>query len=101
MSEFKLDPHTTALVFIDLQNGIVGMNPAPHSAAEGIENSKKLAEAARAKALPVFYVGVDINDMIKLETDAPSRMGPGPFPAELSEIAESAAMQPGDLLITK
>ncbi len=41
MAELQLDPRKTALVLIDLQNAIVGMNPVPHSAAQVVENSKK------------------------------------------------------------
>jgi nicotinamidase-related amidase len=49
----------------------------------------------------VVYVRVDINDFLELPVDEPFRMGDGPFPASLSEIAPSAGFQPGDVLITK
>jgi hypothetical protein len=49
----------------------------------------------------VVYVRVDINDFLELPVDEPFRMGGGPFPASLSEIAPSAGFQPGDVLITK
>ncbi|HEY0263501.1 MAG TPA: hydrolase [Granulicella sp.] len=101
MAELQLDPKKTALVLIDLQNAIVGMNPAPHSAAQVVENSRKLAEAFRAKGAPVVYVRVDLNDFMKLPADQPMNLGPGPIPAVASEIAESAGFQPGDILVTK
>ena len=34
MPELQLDPKKTALVLIDLQNAVVGMNSVPHTAAE-------------------------------------------------------------------
>jgi nicotinamidase-related amidase len=101
MTELKLDLRTTALVLIDLQNGIVGMDTLPHPATKVVENSRKLAEAFRAQSAPVIYVRVDLNDFLKLPVDAPSRLGNGPMPAALSEIAASAAFQPGDIVITK
>jgi NAD(P)-dependent dehydrogenase (short-subunit alcohol dehydrogenase family) len=53
MVELQLDAQKTALVLIDLQNAIVGMNPVPHTAAQVVENSRKLAEAFRAHGAPV------------------------------------------------
>jgi nicotinamidase-related amidase len=101
MADFQLDPQKTALVLIDLQNAIVGMNPVPHTAAQVIENSKKLAEAFRAKGAPVVYVRVDLNDFLKLPADQPTNLGDKPLPAAASEIAPSAGFQPGDILVTK
>src|ERR1700730_16474024 len=101
MAELKLDPKKTALVLIDLQIGIVGMNTVPHTAAQVVENSRKLAEAFRAKGAPVVYVRVDLNDLVKLPVDQPHNMGDKPLPPVASEIAASAGFQPGDILITK
>ena len=53
MAELQLDPQKTALVLIDLQNAVLGMTPAPHSADKVVENSVKLANAFRAKGAPV------------------------------------------------
>ena len=101
MAELQLDPKKTALVLIDLQNGIVGMNPVPHTAAQVVENSKKLAESFRAHGAPVVYVRVDLNDFMKLPVDQPPNLGDKPLPAAASEIAPSAGLQPGDVLVTK
>src|SRR3984885_4102609 len=101
MAELPLDPQKTALVIIDLQNAILGMNPAPYSAAQVAENSKKLAEAFRAQGAPVVYVRVDLNDFLKLPVDQPPSMGDKALPAAASEIAAAAGFQPGDILITK
>ena len=77
------------------------MNTAPYTAAQVVENSKKLAEAFRARGAPVVYVRVDINDFLKLPVDQPFNTGDKPLPAAASEIAPSAGFQPGDMLITK
>jgi nicotinamidase-related amidase len=101
MAELQLDPKKTALVLIDLQNAIVGINPVPHTAAQVVENSKKLADVFRAHGAPVVYVRVDLNDFMKLPVDQPHNQGDKPLPAAASEIAPSAGFQPGDILITK
>jgi nicotinamidase-related amidase len=101
VAELQLDPNKTALVVIDLQNAIVGMSPVPHSAAQVVENSKKLAEAFRVHGAPVVYVRVDMNDFTKLPVDEPYNLGDKPLPAAASEIALAAGFQPGDILITK
>jgi len=101
MAELQLDPKKTALVLIDLQNAVLGMTPAPHSADKVVENSVKLANAFRAKGAPVVYVRVDLNDFLKLPVDQPPNLGDKPLPAVASEIAASAGFQPGDILITK
>jgi nicotinamidase-related amidase len=101
MAELQLDPKKTALVVIDLLNAIVGMSPVPHSAAQVVENSKKLAEAFRVHGAPVVYVRVDLNDFMNLPVDQPHNLGDKPLPAAASEIAPSAGFQPGDILVTK
>jgi nicotinamidase-related amidase len=101
MPELQLDPKKTALVLIDLQNAVIGMNPVPHTAAQVVENSRKLAEAFRAHGAPVVYVRVDLNDFMKLPVDEPHNLGDKPLPAAASEIAPSAGFQAGDILVTK
>jgi len=101
MAELRIDAAKAALVLIDLQNAIVSRQAAPHSTAQVLENSRKLAEAFRNKGATVVYVRVDINEFLKLPVDEPFRMGDGPFPESLSEIAPSAGFEAGDILITK
>lgn len=47
-----------ALVVIDLQSGIVGIDTVPHSADSVVERSASLTEAFRAQGLPVVLVRV-------------------------------------------
>jgi nicotinamidase-related amidase len=101
MAELQLAPQKTALVLIDLQNAVVGINPAPHSSAQVVENSRKLADAFRDQGAPVVYVRVDLNDFMNLTVDQPHNRGDKPLPAAASEITPSAGFQPGDILVTK
>lgn len=102
MSPLHLEPKKTALVLIDLQNGVVAMSTAPYSSSEVIEKCRSLAEAFRAKGAPIVYVRVDIGDFLHLPADEHHRDPNGPPPpAILSEIAPEAGFQEGDLLITK
>jgi nicotinamidase-related amidase len=101
MVELQLDPQKTALVLIDLQNAIVGMNPVPHTAAQVVENSKKLAAAFRGQGALVVYVRVDLNDFMNPPVDQPHNLGDKPLPAAASEITPSAGFQHGDILVTK
>src|ERR1700723_1813101 len=101
MANLQLDSHKTALVLIDLQNATVAVNTAPHSAAQVVANSVKLAEAFRAHGALVVYVRVDLNDFLELPVDQPHNLGNAPLPGIVSEIAPSAGFQPGDILLTK
>src|SRR6202167_6644786 len=101
MPVLQLTPKKTALVLIDLQNSTVGVNTAPYTAAQVVANSKELAEAFRAAGAPVIYVNVDFNGFLKPPADQPLNMGDKPTPAVASQIAPSAGLQPGDLLVTK
>src|SRR6202789_3552461 len=101
MPELQLNAKETALVLIDLQNSTVGVNTAPHAAAQVVANSKKLAEAFRAAGAPVIYVNVDFNGFLKPAADQPFTMGAKPNPVFGSQISPPAGFPPGDLLGTK
>jgi nicotinamidase-related amidase len=91
-----LDP-VTALVVIDLQNGIVGM-PLASPIAGIIERSVALARTFRGKRLPVVLVNV---------AGAPSgrtdrqRAVSGPLPPGWTQLVPELAPQPDDILVTK
>ncbi|MDE1155431.1 MAG: isochorismatase family protein [Acidobacteriaceae bacterium] len=97
----ELNPKKTALIAIDLQNGIVGRDPKPHSAADVMERTGKIAAALRAQGGTVVYVRVDFNDFLRLPVDAGVNLPDGPLPVELSELASASGFEPGDLLVTK
>ncbi|MGQ9370738.1 hydrolase [Azospirillum sp. ST 5-10] len=100
----ELDPRTTALVLIDLQNGIIGMDLAPRSGAEVLAAGRRLADRFRAAGAPVVLVRVawadDYADALRQPVDQPPARPPGGLPADWSALADGLA-QPSDLVITK
>jgi nicotinamidase-related amidase len=99
MAELQLNPKRTALVLIDLNHLILGLNTAPYTPVQVVEKSKKLAEAFRAAGARVVYVTRDRDNSLHPPADQPFNLGE--IPAIASEIAPSAGFQPGDLLVIK
>ncbi len=104
MSQFILDPRSTAVVVIDIQKGIVGMPGAPHSTASVVANCARLVEAARrVGAQPVLvHVGGsrDGADRLKLTVDQ-TWSGPRSLPADWSDLAPELGSHPRDIVILK
>ena len=94
-----LDPRTTALVLIDLQNGILGRKLEPLSADQLIDAGKALARRFRAEGAPVVLVNVAPKTDETRAVDAPSAL-PKTLPAGFADLAPGLA-EPGDLKITK
>jgi len=98
-----VDPKTTALVLIDLQEGILGYPLAPISGEELVKQGKALAEQFRAAGAPVVLVNVgwaeDSGDVLHAPVDYPTHPEGG-FPAGFSTLAAGLAAA-GDILITK
>ncbi|WP_067824918.1 hydrolase [Nocardia inohanensis] len=101
MTSDLLDPHT-ALVIIDLQNGIVAAPATPHSTEEVITRSAALARAFRARNLPVFPVRVsfapDGADAAPGRTEHPLTTTP---PPGWDDYVPALDLHPTDLPITK
>ncbi|MER5733686.1 hydrolase [Streptomyces sp. NPDC002138] len=100
MSDLTLDAHT-ALVLIDLQQGILAL-PAARPSGDILAKSLELARAFRARQLPVVLVNVawspDGGDLPTAEADL---AGPHAAPpAAFSELAPGLAVE-GDIRITK
>lgn len=91
-----LDPNT-ALILIDLQNGIVAM-PTAHPIAEVLNNASALAEAFRAKGLPVVLVTVA--GMAPGRNEQPRR-DMSALPAGWAELVPQLNRQPQDHLVVK
>jgi nicotinamidase-related amidase len=101
----QLDPKATALVIIDLQNGIVGQPTlAPRSGADVISAAKTLAAKFRAVGAPVILVNVafaaDFADAPRQPVDQPIARPPTGFPEGWSDLVDGIA-EPGDLRVTK
>ena len=95
-----IDPQT-ALVVIDLQNGIVNRPQEPSDLprfADVVERSKALADAFRAHGLPVVLVNVAGAPAGR--TDTPRRL-PGDVPADFFAIADGLNTSPDDVIVTK
>lgn len=97
MTATTLDPKT-ALVVIDLQKGIVGRETAPRPAAEVVARSAALADAFRAKGLPVVLVHVV--DGAPGRNESPAGSGGQP-PADWAEIVPELGPREGDIVVTK
>jgi nicotinamidase-related amidase len=92
---------TPALVVIDLQTGIVAL-PTAHPVPQVIENSAKLAEAFRAKGLPVILVNVDGTAPGRTErSKASGQSGARTLPPESTVLVPELNQQPGDITVTK
>ena len=100
----KLDIATTALVLIDLQEGILGTPTAPHSVATVVGNGRKLADTFRAAGAPVVLVTVgwsaDGADGMKQAVDQPS-VRTGGFPANFADLVPGIGAVDSDMKINK
>lgn len=92
----KLDA-ITALVLIDLQKGIVGMQMA-HPAAQIVGRAARLAQAFRERNLPVVLVNV--SGMAPGRTEA-ARPDLAAFPAGWTELVPELGRQSSDHIVTK
>ena len=95
MAVTTLDQNT-ALIVIDLQNGIVSY-PTVHPIAEIVKHASALADAFRSRGLPVVLVNV--------AGGAPGRAEQtrslGQLPAGWSDLVPELNQQPGDHTVTK
>ena len=99
----KLDAASTALVLIDLQQGILAYAKAPYDGAAVLAQSVQLVAAFRAARAPVVRVKVgfsaDGGDALKAIVDAPNP--PGAPPADWLADPADLPSQPGDIAIVK
>lgn len=104
MSPVNLDPTRSALVLIDLQQGILGMPLQPHAAAELLSRSQVLAARCRQAGALVVLVRVAFAaafaDAPPQNVDEPMPQAMASLPAEWSELAPGL-YQDGDLVVTK
>ena len=95
MALTTLDPKT-ALILIDLQKGIVGMQTA-HPAADIVRNARALADAFRAHGLPVVLVNVSAGAPGRAEQSRSL----ADRPADWTELVPELNQQPSDITVTK
>lgn len=102
--DLDIDSSRTAIVVIDLQQGIVRADTAPYSGAEVVERAARLCRAMRAAGGTVVVVRVtpsaDGKDALKPLTDSPP-LTPKERPLDWAELAPGLDCQPSDIVITK
>ena len=98
-----LDPATTALVVIDLQQGILARDTTPHDKNDVVDRAAKLAAACRKGGATVVLVNVgfseDEKDKLTPPVDSPNP--PGRTPPGFSDLVPALNAAPSDLRITK
>lgn len=98
-----LDPKT-ALVVIDLQNGVAVLPGAPHPTAAVIDKTVELADAFRNRDLPVVLVRVsfaaDGADRLSGRIEQPARSA-GATPPGADQIVDQLAGHAEDIVVTK
>ncbi len=103
MTNTLIDKSRTALVVIDLQQGIVRRQTAPYAPDIVVKNAAALADAFRDNGMPVFLVRVrpspDGKDALRPVADVAMPL-PTP-PPDWAEIVPELGPKPGDFVITK
>jgi nicotinamidase-related amidase len=98
-----LTPAKTALVVIDLQQGVTAIPTEPRPTAVVVANTLKLCAAIRAHGGFVVQVRVDFSpdrgDMLRPECDSPSAL-PAKLPPSWSEFIPGL-VEAGDHVVTK
>ncbi|WP_145543824.1 hydrolase [Yersinia frederiksenii] len=101
----KLDAKTTALVLIDLQQGILPFAKAPYSAEQVIATNARLADKFRKSDAAVVFVRVgwsnSFADALKQPVDQPSPTPAGGLPASWWTFPEELAVTDGDINVIK
>lgn len=99
----KLDPKTTALVLIDLQQGILPYGQAPRTADAVLTAAAALAKRFREVGAPVVLVRVgwssDFGDALKQPVDEPVAHAGG-LPDDWWDFPEELAVDERDIKIT-
>lgn len=103
MAVTTIDPRT-ALVVIDLQKGIAAAPTQPHAASDVVARTVQLANAFRAKNLPVILVRVsfaaDGADMLKTRTEKSSSRGAASMPADWDQVVDDL-ITGDEIIVTK
>lgn len=101
----SLDPHTTALVLIDVQKGVLTMPLAPHSAAQIVQNAARLGLHFDEVGALVVLVHVAFSpgaaDRLGQPVDSPSPAPQGAPSLDWADFAPEIAALRAGLVITK
>jgi len=101
----SLDPRTTALVLIDLQNGILSMPLAPYDAAKIVTNASALGRRFSENGSTVVLVHVAFSDTyadkLHQPVDVPMPSPAGGLPVGWSDFASDIAALSAEVVIIK
>ena len=101
----SLSPESTAIVIVDLQQGIAGLPLMPHSSSEVIARSIELGRALAAAGGIVVLVNVDYSagfaDRPQGLVDAPLSLPAGGLPDGWAALLPEVAQLPASVRITK
>lgn len=99
-----IDTETTALVAIDLQHGIVGMDTEPYPSSDVVARTKSIADAVRTRGGTVIFVRVtnspDGGDALAPQTDAATPPSAA-RPSNWAQLVPELDQQDGDIVVTK
>jgi nicotinamidase-related amidase len=102
LPKLVIDKAQTALVVIDLQNGIVSQPTKPYPAQDVITNATKLVNTFRKNGMLIFLVHLITTKETMLNTTSDnSSSNPVAPPPEWSEFVPEIAPTPTDIIITK
>jgi nicotinamidase-related amidase len=101
--DLRFDAARTALLLVDLQNFTLAMETVPHSTADVLANSIRLAEACRRAGILVVLirVGHDDNKMPHPSPKTDSSFGGFRQAADAKEIPAGLGPKPGDVIVDK
>ena len=103
MSERRLDPARTALLLIDLQQGIVRLPTKPERPDAVLSRAARLLAAARTGGIRPIWVHVggamDQADRLFPPADQPAQRGTPP--TDFSEFAPGIAPEANDVVVLK
>lgn len=100
MEDISFDIARTALVLIDLQNGIVGRQWAPYTGQQVVGNCVLLSQEMRERTGMVIFVHVQLDQLLSLPADKPSHGSVAP-PPEASHFVPDVHVEATDTVITK
>jgi nicotinamidase-related amidase len=100
-----LDPHRTALVLIDLQQGILPYAKGPRTSEAVLDASVRLIQCFRQRGAPIVFVRVgpspDFGDALRQSVDQPTPMPASGLPANWWTFPDELEVGERDILITK
>lgn len=98
----KIEKGKTALVVIDLQIGITGMQAVPYDSATVIKNAARLAESFRKNSMPVVLVHVMGSPAEMLTPIADEQISfSGERPKNWGDFVPELGLKETDITITK